>query len=275
MHELHKPLLNRTVLVTCSVKKMPALVAGITEMGGIPIPFPAIEVREIKDKVGLDSALASLQQYSWIIFTSAYGVSFFAKRLHELGILPPFSTMPKICAIGPATAAAARESGFRVELVPEKFIAEGIVDALANYHGGIKALAGCRIMIPRALEAREILPAALLEAGARVDVIPCYHTVRALPESGMLRQITEKVPDLILFASSSSVRSLIDTLGEDEGRRILQQSEVAVIGPVTCNTVASFGKRAEIFPKENTIDSLLEAIRRYYYSRHATVREQQ
>lgn len=271
--KLQKPLLNKTALIACSEKKLSALVSGIREMGGSPIPFPAIEVRDIEDKTPLDSALASLIHYAWVIFTSAYGVGHFAKRLREIGIQWPACEAPKICAIGPATAAEARNSGFNVDLIPEEYVAEGVVNALAKYHGGLHVLAGRRILLPRAMEAREILPEALIKAGALVDIVPCYRTVRANPDGVLLQQLKEAAPDLMLFTSSSGVRSFVETLGEQEGRSMLGKSVVAVIGPITSNTVATFGKRAEIIPEENTIDSLLEAIRRYYYSRHATVRD--
>ncbi len=269
-----KPLVNRTALITCSAKKMPVLVRGIREMGGTAIPFPAIEIRDIEDKAPLDSALESLHHYSWIIFTSAYAVRYFTKRLQELEIQWPASTATKICAIGPATATEARESGFKVELVPENYAAEGVVDALAKYCGGLHALEGHKILLPRALEAREILPEALLGAGALVDVIPCYRTVRAAPDNALLQRLKKAAPDLILFASSSGVRNFVEMLGEQEGKNLLAKSVVAAIGPITGSTIASFGKRAEIIPDENTIDSLLEAIRRYYYIRHATIRGQ-
>ena len=266
-----KPLSNRTVLVACSAKKMPELIAGIESMGGNALPFPVIEAQEIDDKHLLDEALASLNEYAWIIFTSAYGVSFFMQRLNELGISASIRKMPKICAIGPATARAIKEFGYDVELIPQNFVAEGVIEALGEYHGGIRSIAGQRILIPRAKEAREVLPEALAAAGARVDVAPCYQTVRVDPDETILRQLIGRAPDLIVFASSSAIRHLIDILGQEEGKKILSGSTVAVIGPITFSTAESFGKRPEIVPQENTIESLLEAIRAYFSSPQATV----
>ena len=265
-----KTLYGRTVLVACSPKKMSELVAGIEAMGGQPLPFPVIETREIEDKDLLDHALASLNQYAWVIFTSAYGVHFFLKRLRELGIKPEAQTMPKICAIGPATADSIRESGLPVELIPEKFVAEGVVESLGKYYGGLQALAGHRVLLPRAKEARELLPEALLRAGVLLDVVPCYQTIRAAPDDELLGKLREMNPDLILFTSSSGIRHLIDLLGENAGKLLLAGSATAVIGPITRRTVESFGKKVEIIPRENTIVSLLEAIREYYSCRHAT-----
>jgi len=99
-----KSLTGLTILVTCSAKKMTELVAGIAEMGGNAVPFPLIEAQDIEDTHLLDEALESLQEYAWVIFTSAYGVSFFMKRLQEHGISKNIPDMPKICAIATATA---------------------------------------------------------------------------------------------------------------------------------------------------------------------------
>jgi len=263
-----KPLLNRTIVVACSAKKMAELAAGLEAMGGSVFSFPVIEVKEIEDKQPLDRALASLNEYSWIVFTSAYGVSFFLQRMNERGIAVGIQSMPKICAIGPATAKAVSEFGHEVALVPEKFIAEGVVEALGKQSGGLRSLAGCRILLARAKEGRELLPAELQAAGAQVDVVPCYRTVRAELEKGSLEKLSGTRPDLIVFTSSSAVRNMIEILGQEDGKRMLLESTVAVIGPVTGSTVELLGKRAEIVPKENTIASLLEAIRSYYSKRH-------
>ncbi|MBN1571005.1 MAG: uroporphyrinogen-III synthase [Acidobacteria bacterium] len=265
----NKLLSNLTILLACSEKKMAELAAGIERMGGHAVPLHIIEARDIEDKHLLDAALASLQEYSWIILTSAYGVSFFMKRLADMNITMDAQNMPKLCAIGPATADAVRESGYAVDLIPEKFVAEGIIDALGKYCGGLQTLAGKKVLIPRAKDAREVLPEALVEAGVQVDIAPCYQTVRAHPDDAVLQNLREKNPDLTVFTSSSGIRHLVDLLGADEGRNLLRQSVVAVIGPITYSTAESFGKRPEIIPKENTIASLLQAIRDYYAGRQS------
>jgi uroporphyrinogen III methyltransferase/synthase len=262
MHTL-KPLLGRTVLVACSEKKRMELAAGLESFGATIYSLPLIELREIEDKRMLDQAISAINKYSWIIFTSAYGVSFFARRLEELEKARS-SPMPKICAIGPATAKAAKDSGFEVALMPDKFVAEGIVEALARHVGGLPLIAGHRILLPRAQEAREVLPDALIAAGALVDVVPCYRNVLGEIEDGKLQLLREANPDLIVFTSSSTVRNLVDILGQEDGKKMLQKSIVAVLGPITRSTAQSFGKSAEIVPKESTITSLLEEIYSYY-----------
>jgi uroporphyrinogen-III synthase len=248
---------------------MAELVSGIETLGGHAVPLPILEAQSIEDSHLLDEALASLQKYTWIIFTSAYGVHFFMQRMNDLAIRVDIRDMPKICAIGPSTARAVKESGHDVALIPGQFVAEGIVEALAKFHGSLQALAGHFILIPRAKDAREVLPEALAGAGVLVDVVPCYQTVRIEPDASLLQHLKEKKPDLIIFTSSSGIRHLVGLLGNDEGKSMLQESAVAVIGPITYGTAESFGKHAEIVPKENTVASLLEAIRDYYASRQS------
>jgi len=264
---LSKPLQKRTILVACSAKKMVELVSGLEAMGGSVLPFPVIEAQAIEDNHLLDASLASLREYGWIIFTSAYGVSFFMQRLRERQFGANLQDVPKICAIGPATAGAIREFGYEAALVPKQFIAEGVLEALGKYYGGLQHLAGLRILLPRAQEARELLPEALTAAGARVDIVPCYQTVRPEMDRDAVRQLREKKPDLIVFTSSSTIRNLIDILGQEDGLRMLLESTVAVLGPVTGKTAESFGKSADIIPEENTVAALLKAIGEYYGSR--------
>jgi uroporphyrinogen III methyltransferase/synthase len=266
---IQKPLLHRTILVACSAKKMIELVAGLEAMGGNALPFPVIETQEIEDKQPLDRAIASLHLYTWLVFTSAYAVSFFMRRLKERGTAPGRQALPKICAIGPATAKAVSNFGYDVALVPEQFVAEGVVEALRKFSGGLHSLKGQRFLLPRAKEGRELLPAALSTLGAVVDVVPCYQTVRAELEESVIQRVRATKPDLVVFTSSSTVRNVIDILGQEDGNRMLLESVVAVIGPVTGSTTESFGKRAEIVPKENTIASLLEAICSYFSGDHS------
>jgi len=265
--ESGKLLQNLTILVACSAKKMVELAPGLEAMGGSVLPLPLIEVREIKDKRLLDKALASLKEYAWILFTSVHGVAFFMERWIQTGDPARLPVMPKVCAIGPATARALKEHGLEVALVPERYIAEGLIEALRRYYGGLQNLAGCRILFPRALEARDVIPDALISAGAQVDVVPCYETVKADFDEKTIRRLRASKPDLAVFTSSSTVRSLIDLLGQEDGIGMLMNSTVAVLGPVTASTVKSFGKSAEIVPGQNTIASLIDAIRNYYSKR--------
>jgi uroporphyrinogen III methyltransferase / synthase len=261
-----KPLLNKIVFAACSSKKMTDLTAGLEALGGTVVPLPVIEVKEIIDKHPLDEALLSLEKYSWIIFTSAYGVAFFVKRLEELKIQQDRMVRPKICAVGPATAKALKDCGFDIALVPEQYVAEGVIQALDHHCGGLRHLAGNHILLPRALQARDVLPKALAEAGAQVDVVACYETLSTEMDETTIRQLYGMAPDLVVFTSSSTIKNLIAILGQEYGKKLFLNSRVAVLGPITAKTAESFGKHAEIVPKENTVASLLDAIREYFGS---------
>jgi uroporphyrinogen III methyltransferase/synthase len=262
-----KPLLDRTILVACSAKKVVELVAGLEAMGGAVVAFPVIEAQAIEDKSLLDKALESLAEYAWIIFTSAYGVDFFMQRLKERIQGTGIPGMPRICAIGPATADALRKFGYEATLIPKQFVAEGVLQALGQRYGGLGHMAGSRMLLPRAQEARDFLPDALAAAGARVDVVPCYRTVRAGMDHDTVRRLQAEKPDLMVFTSSSTIRNLIDILGQEAGKKMLLESTVAVLGPVTGRTAESFGKCAEIIPQENTVAALLKAIGDFYSRR--------
>jgi uroporphyrinogen III methyltransferase/synthase len=257
-----KQLQNLHILVACSAKKMSKLAAQLEIMGANVLSFPVIDIKELEDKHLMDESIASLHKYDWIIFTSAHGVDFFMKRLSESG--HGNRELPKICAVGPATAASVKQFGCKTSLLPSQYVAEGVFQALADYYGGNHHLTGLNILLPRAETAREYLPEALAEAGVRVDTVPCYQTVRAKMDPEAMKKLHENRPDLLVFTSSSTINNLMHILGEDAGRKMLMESTVAVIGPVTASTSEAFGKPADIIPTENTIASLLEAIQKYY-----------
>jgi uroporphyrinogen III methyltransferase / synthase len=246
---------------------MAELTSELEALGGTAVPLPVIEITEIENKQILDAALFSLDKYSWIIFTSAYGVAFFAKRLDELNIHRDKLSGRNICAVGPATARSMKEHGFDATLIPEEYVAEGVLQALDRRCGGIQNLEGHHILLPRALEARNVLANALIDAGALVDVVPCYQTQQSELNETFIKLLHGMTADLIVFTSSSTVKNLLDILGQEYGKKLLSNSTVAVIGPITAKTVESFGKTAEIRPKENTVASLLDAIREYYETR--------
>jgi uroporphyrinogen III methyltransferase / synthase len=254
---------DRTILIACSAKKTAELTEGLESMGGMVIPFPVIEIKPIEDTGPLDRAIASIQQYTWIIFTSVHGVEFFMQRLLERGTASG-CRLPGICAIGPATAKAVAGFGYEAALIPDRFVAEGIVEALQNKSGGLRSLAGQRILLARAKEGRDLIPEALKSSDIQVDVVPCYQTVRSEFAENAIQRLRNLKPDLIVFTSSSTVRNFVDILGQEDGNRMLREAVVAVLGPVTARTVENFEKRAEIMPKEHTIASLLEEISGFY-----------
>jgi len=258
------PLRTKRVLVASSASKLATLTAGLEKLGARVIPFPTIEIREIADKTAVDAALDALDSYSWIIFTSTHGVSYFLLRMKQRGIPADLWRDRKVCAVGPSTAEALRDAGVLVNLVPRDFVAEGILRALADSHGGLEKLVGCRILLPRAKEARDILPRTLESAGARVDILPCYENVLPEVDEAMVRGIVREPPEIVVFTSSSTVTNFAKILGGNNLKSVFERSTVAALGPITAGTVESLGKRVAILPKENTTASLLQALASHY-----------
>lgn len=264
MPEHQLPLTHRTVLVACSEAKSEALSTGLKSLGAEVLIFPVISIRGIADTRALDAALDDLGEYSWIIFTSTYGVHYFLTRMEERNIARDRCRRVQVCAVGPATAAALKAAGVSVSLVPREFVAEGILSAFEERCGGLRRLAGLRILLPRAKEARDLLPRALETVGARVDVAPCYENTLPDIDADRARSVLTCTPDLLVFTSSSTVNNFVALLGGESGRKMLSHATVAALGPIAARTLASFGKQAEILPRENTIPFLLDAIRLYY-----------
>lgn len=259
-----EPLSSKRILLACSALKFDALAAGLEAMGGIVIPFQALAVRPFENPEVLDRAIHSLHTYDWIIFTSAHAVLVFADRARGLKVPEERMRALTVCAVGPATAEAARDCGIPVSLVPGEFVAEGILRALAGRLGGIAALSGKRVLIPRALKAREILPRELASAGAIVEIAPCYETVEVEVGEEAKEAIRRQPPDLAVFTSSSNVAAFSASMGDSDARRLFSVMTVATLGPITAAALEPFGKAPEILPPENTIPALLEAIRTHY-----------
>jgi uroporphyrinogen III methyltransferase/synthase len=260
-------LSGKTAFAAASAKLLPELAAGLRALGANVLPVAVLEAVEIDDNTALDRAIANIEQYDWIIFTSAWGVSFFAKRLARI-FKNGAAGLPKICAIGPATAEAAENHDFPITFTADEFTAEGVMQSIERYHGGKENLRGLGILIPRALEAREFLPAALASAGCSVDAIPCYQTIRPEPCAELSARLRSETPDLIVFTSAKAMRNFLkiaaDAVGEDASRRRLREAIAAVIGPVTAAALEAEGKPAEIIPAESTVSALLAAISGFY-----------
>ncbi|MBQ1808087.1 MAG: uroporphyrinogen-III synthase, partial [Selenomonas sp.] len=159
----------------------------------------------------------------------------------------------KIAAIGSATAAELKKYGLVADVVPGEYRAEGIIEAMKG-----KLPPHAKILLPRAEEAREILPEKLREMGAEVDVVSAYRTVCAAADGEALTsELNEGRIDMVTFTSSSTVKNLVNIIGSAD---LLNGVKTACIGPVTADTAKSLGIEPDIIAKEYTIDGLVEAI---------------
>lgn len=250
-----RPLFGRTVVVTRAREQASDSAARFVAMGARVIQFPTIEITPLPDYAELDAALARLADYPWIVFTSVNGVRFFRERLNALGLDARALAASRVAAIGPATADAVRGLGIRPDFVPETYVAESVAEGLVKL--GVK---GVRVLLPRAKDARETLPETLREAGAVVDVIPAYETTPALARKDeVLAELEAGRIDCVTFGSSSTVRNFLAAVPAEALQRH-PETRLACIGPVTAQTLRSFGLCPTVQPGDFTVPALVRAV---------------
>ena len=249
-----RPLLGKKIVVTRARAQASDFLAGLTELGAECIEFPTIEIIPPRAWKEMDQSILSLDLYQWLLFTSVNGVKSFFERLEALGKDVRELRGIKIGAIGPKTAQAVRDKGINPDLVPDEYRAEAVVEAFKK-----QELERIRILLPRAAEAREVLPEQLTKMGALVDVVEAYRTVRPDREKNDLVDMFEKGEiDMVTFTSSSTVKNFMEMF-EDQGelfKKGLKGVAVACIGPITARTAEEKGLSVSLFPSEYTIEAL-------------------
>ncbi|MEP6570142.1 MAG: uroporphyrinogen-III synthase [Acidobacteriota bacterium] len=260
-----QPLAGRTVVITRAQNQANEFVDELERYGANVVLCPTIEIRELESYDRLDESIEHLYGYDWLIFTSVNGVEYFFKRLKLCNRDVSDLDERKICAIGDATAEKLLDLQVHVDVIPAEFKAEGVFSALERFLGGTEALRGLNILIPRASVARDYLPRALEEAGARVDVVPAYRTT--LPadlDRGRVAAMLSGSADCIAFTSSSTVRNLARLFDTQDLSKALTGVVIACIGDITATTAAEYGLQVKIQPNQFTIPSLARAIARYF-----------
>ncbi len=252
-----RPLFGRTVVVTRARAQASELADRLRDLGANAVELPAISIRPPESWDALDRAIGDIAAYDWIVFTSVNGVDFFLRRLADAGGDARRLAGTGIAAIGPATAQALAERGLRADVQPATYVAEALAEALA----AAGDLNGKRILLARSDIARDALPNALRDAGARVDDVAAYRTVpggfdaaeaRALIKSGDV--------DAATFASSSSVDFFVERVGEDSIAENASGIVAVSIGPVTSAALRKRGIEPAAEAAEHTIPGLVAAL---------------
>lgn len=257
-----KPLLGKSIVVTRAREQASGLAQSLAELGAEVIQCPTIEIRPLADYAALDAAIEHLSEYSWLIFTSVNGVRYFWQRLSFAGRDSRAIAACRVAAIGPATADALRMHGIAPDFIPERYVAEGVVEGLKSLEGG--KLEGMRMLLPRAVKAREVLPEELGKAGALIDVIPAYETVPAATRKDIvLERLNEGSLSCVTFGSSSTVENFLELIPADT-LRAHPETQLAAIGPITAETLRKNGLEVHIQPDEYTIPALVEAVKQHF-----------
>lgn len=253
-----RPLLGKGVVVTRAREQASGSAALLEELGANVIQFPTIEIAPLPDYAAVHQAIRGLAGYDLVIFTSVNGVRHFREQMSLLGLDARAFAGLMVAAIGPATAGAVRSMGITPDFVPEKYVAESAAQGILALFGG--DMSGKRVLLPRAKEARDVLPGALGAAGAAVDVLPVYET---LPCSSRREEVLAMLEageiDCVTFGSSSTVTNFLslipaETLNAHPGVKL------ACIGPITAKTLEDAGLTCHIRPGEYTIPALVREL---------------
>lgn len=247
-----KPLFGKRLLVPRAEHQARETAAKIRERAAEPVVFPVIRIVDPPDPGPLRTALAALAEYDWVLFTSANGVDRFFAALEREGRDARALGAAKVGVIGPGTRAALERHGIRADVTAREYVGEGLAREIGDAR---------RVLVARALVARDALPDALRAGGARVDVVPVYQTLPAAADKGAeLRSLLESGGvDVMLFTSSSTVENVTDLLGADAAA-LLAKVTVASIGPVTSDTLRARNVNIDVTASTYTVEGLLDAL---------------
>jgi uroporphyrinogen III methyltransferase/synthase len=241
-----RPLFGRRIVVTRAREQASDLVHRLHDLGAEAVELPSIEVTDPADGgAALRAAADAVASYDWVVFTSANAVAQFVPLLRDARAFGAAN----VAAIGPGTAERLYDANIAADLVPERFVAEALLDAFPAGPG--------RVLLPRAAVARDVLPDGLRAKGWVVDVVEAYRTRQTIPLPSKLEAV--RAADAITFTSSSTVTNYLEAAGTEAVPPV-----VACIGPVTAETARAAGLDVTIEAEVHTIPGLVDALVRWF-----------
>ena len=250
-----RPLFGRRILVTRAAAQGPDWAEAVLRRGAEPVLVPLLAFEPPADPAPLERALADLERFDWLVFTSSNAVRFVADRLGA------GRRLPRVACVGPATAAAARAVGLAPELEPPgRSLPEVLVERMAESAD----LAGARVLFPRAAGARDALVVALENRGAQVASVEAYRTGVPAEAREQLARAAEAGLDAVLLASPSAVEALFELLGEKEAAALARRAAFACIGPTTAEALRARSVEPQVVSERQSGDDLLDALERHF-----------
>ncbi|HEY6221846.1 MAG TPA: uroporphyrinogen-III synthase, partial [Candidatus Eisenbacteria bacterium] len=247
-----RPLFGKRIVVTRATQHAPILSEKLRELGADVIEMPATQIARL-DLAPLRAAIDRIRDFNWLLFTSQNGVAIFWDQLLGGGKDSRALAGLRIAAVGPATAGALLEHGITVDVIPERFVAEGLLEMMQARDD----VSGGKVLYVTAEGARDVLPAGLRELGAELTVIEAY---RSIPDGAgaetLARAIEGGNVHLATFTSASAVRGYVEAVGEDLALRV----PAASIGPQTSDALREAGIEVRTEATESTIDGLVSAV---------------
>lgn len=251
-----RPLFGKRVVVTRATQQAPALSEKLRELGADVIEMPATQIARL-DLAPLRAAIDNIGDFDWLIFTSQNAVAIFWEQLLGRGRDARALAGLRIAAVGPATAGALLERGITVDVIPQRFVAEGLLEIMRARDD----VARRKVLYVTAEGARDVLPTGLREIGADVTVIEVYRSIADGEGAERLaRAIESGKVDLATFTSASAVRGYIDAVGEEVALKV----PAASIGPQTSDALREAGIEVKAEAEESTIDGLASAVLRAF-----------
>lgn len=250
------PLAGKTIVVTRARHQASRLSRELEALGARVIELPTIEIGPPDSYAPLDAALSNLQQYQWLIITSANTVRVLAERMALLGLSTEAFAGLQCAAIGPATAEALREAGLRVDFIPNEYVAESIIVVLRD------SVSGKRILLARAAVARDTIPDELRRLGAAVDVVDAYRTLVPPDSVTRVREVFSspgRLPDAVTFTSSSTVTNFFWLLREAGLEWMPAGVRALSIGPITSATLREYGCEPAVEADPHHVPGLVQA----------------
>lgn len=247
-----RPLFGKRIVVTRARAQGSELAARLAALGADVIQAPAIRIEQL-DPTPLRRALESLHEYRWLLITSPTAADIVWGELRKLRLDARALGGVKLGAVGPASATALSRLGLIADLIPERYAAEGVVDAF-RARGDV---AGARVLYPKAEGARDLIPDALRRLGATVDDIAIYRSV--IDDSGAHAArdaLRNGGVDLVTFTSGSTVRNFVEAVGKE----LAATARAVSIGPITSETMRTLGLRVSAEASEATIEALVAAV---------------
>jgi uroporphyrinogen III methyltransferase/synthase len=251
-----RPLFGRRIVVTRARSQAASLSDRLAAAGAEVIEVPATRIEPL-DPAPLRAAIARLKNFTWVAFTSQNAVRFFWDELRAAGLDARALAGAKVASVGPATAHALLARGLAVDVAPDRFVAEALLDALR----GRRDVKGARVLYATAEGARETLQLGLEELGAIVERVDLYRSVLDGAGAEQLKErMSKESVDLVTFTSASSVTNFVDAVGRD----LVRQAPAASIGPVTSQAARAAGLDVVVEATESTIPGLVDAVVDYF-----------
>jgi uroporphyrinogen III methyltransferase / synthase len=247
-----RPLFGRRIVVTRATVMGGTLAQKLRALGADVLEAPTTTIEPV-DTAAIDAVIEKLERYDWLILTSQVGVRLFWDALRRAKLDSRALHGIRIGVIGPATAAALREHGVEGDVIPQRFVGEGLLESLTAE----ASIRGANVLYAAAADAREVVPRGLREAGASVDVVALYRSVPNEPVGISLREaIDGESVDVVTFASGSAVDGFVELVGAERATR----SRAVSIGPITTAAARSHSIEVVAEASEATIDALVDAV---------------